>query len=127
MRVFSYILTALVTIFVLNVALSFSLPAYRDALVQARTSIFPVTKKAPDAPPGEEKKSESTRLVESLDRIDRHIESLSEKNIAGTGIVIMSGAIQTGALASTGTSTISSGTILKEEEPLPKEPEIPIS
>lgn len=87
MRVFSYILTALVTIFVINIALSFSLPVYRNTLVSIRTSVFPSSEKAMELPVEDEKTKENTRLVESLDRIDKHIESLSEAKKTGTGMV----------------------------------------
>jgi len=112
MRIFSYILATLVTIFVLNIALSFSLPSYRNALVNLRTSIFPVTKKTPDVPMVDEKRSESARLVESLDRIDKHIESLSE---------IKKAEIETINTEST------SGTVVSLIDTPPKEPEIPLS
>jgi len=75
MRVFSYVLTALVTIFVLNVALSFSLPAYRNVFIDIRENVFG---EQPKSPAIEEKEKETVRLIESLDRIDRHIESLVE-------------------------------------------------
>ena len=79
MRIFSYILIALVTIFVLNIALSFSLPVYRSSLVNIRTSIFPASVEVSDTQKLREKQSENARLIESLDRIDKHIESLGER------------------------------------------------
>jgi len=112
MRIFSYILATLVTIFVLNIALSFSLPSYRNTLVNTRTSIFPVTKKTLDIPMVDEKISESARLVESLDRIDKHIESLNEAKKTE---------IETINTEST------SGTVISLIDTLPKEPEILLS
>lgn len=123
MRVFSYILTALVTIFVLNIALSFSLPVYRSALVKIRADIFPVGEKTLDVQRIEEKKTESARLAESLDRIDKHIESLSEMKSVGSGSVSMSGTTDAG----TGSIGSTSGTIAPKEEEIPKDPDIPLS
>lgn len=111
MRIFSYILTALVTIFVINIALSFSLPAYRNVLINVRSNIFPPSKKVSIDTLDDAKSRENTRLRESLDRIDKHIESLSEvrKN--------------TGTIVGTGTSEVSSGASLEEN----KESNIPLS
>ncbi len=78
MRIFSYIFTALVTIFVINIALSFSLPADRSTLLGVRENIFPNIKNSLPEQKEEIKPNEATRLVESLDRIDKHIESLTE-------------------------------------------------
>lgn len=122
MRTFSYILIALVTIFVINIALSFSLPSYRDMLVNVRSNILPFQKKAPSQDVGNEKKSENERLTESLDRIDKHIASLDDTKKAGTGTVAQSGTTTTG----TGTSA-ASGSIAPQEELAPKEPDIPLS
>lgn len=121
MRLFSYILTALVTIFVFNVALSFSLPAYRDVLVRVRTNVFPVSEKVPNNQIAEEKKSENARLVESLDRIDKHIESLGEAK--NTGVFVSSGTVG----SETGVVNTVSGMVIPEEEDVLKEPDIPIS
>ncbi|EKD30280.1 MAG: hypothetical protein ACD_78C00101G0005 [uncultured bacterium (gcode 4)] len=123
MRVFSYILTALVTIFIFNIVLSFSLPVYRDALVQVRTSIFPVSEKISEDDIAEEKKSENARLVESLDRIDKHIESLSETQKTDTGVVTMSGMVNTGTIL----TSSASGVVVPEVESIPVEPSIPLS
>lgn len=123
MRVFSYILTTLVTIFVLNIALSFSLPAYRDALIHVRTSIFPNSEKIPENGIAEEKKSENARLVESLDRIDRHIETLSEARKSDTEAVAMSGAVN----KETDIVTSASGITASEEENTLAEPDIALS
>ena len=76
MRIFSYVLTALVTIFVINVALSFSLPAYRNILVTVRTGIFSAPGESIEERAIAEKKAENDRLIESLERIDRHMETL---------------------------------------------------
>lgn len=121
MRVFSYILTTLVTIFVLNIALSFSLPTYREALVNVRADIFP-SDKVPNHEE-DEKIKETTRLVESLDRIDRHIETLSEARKADTEAVAMSGAVngEVGIVTSTSRITVS------EEENTLAEPDIALS
>lgn len=78
MRIFSYIFTALVTIFVINIALSFSLPAYRSALLNVRQNVFPNIKSSLPEQKDPVKSDETTRLVESLDRIDKHIESLTD-------------------------------------------------
>ena len=121
MRIFSYIFTALVTIFVINIALSFSLPSYRNALVNVRTSIFPDSKKTQIENPPEMKKLENDRLAESLDRIDKHIESLNEVKNTSTGTISNSG--------STGTGDVNtlSGASFQQEDIVPKEPEIPLS
>lgn len=120
MRTFSYILIALVTVFVLNIALSFSLPAYRNAFVNVRSTLFPFSKKAPSQDLAEVKQSENTRLAESLDRIDKHIESLSDAKKTGTGTIALNGA------TATGTVSASSGSVIPQEE-APKEPDIPLS
>ncbi|MDD5197944.1 MAG: hypothetical protein PHN60_03750 [Candidatus Gracilibacteria bacterium] len=122
MRIFSYIFTALVTIFVLNIALSFSLPAYRGFLINVRTGIFS-SERTSGQEEGDEKIKETTRLVESLDRIDRHIESLSKIQKADTGSITVSGAVST----ETGIVNIASGALLPEEESIPKESDIPLS
>lgn len=95
MRIFSYIFTALVTIFVINIALSFSIPGYHNALVGIRTNIFPTLKTSLPNGTDAVKPDETTRLVESLDRIDKHIESLTEakKNTLGTGAISESGTL----------------------------------
>ena len=116
MRIFSYIFTALVAVFVINIVLSFALPSYRTALVNVRTSIFPDSKKAPVEIPTETKKSETDRLAESLDRIDKHIESLGEIKKTGAGVFVGSGSIVT-----------LSGTRTSQEDVVPKEPEISVS
>ncbi len=127
MRIFSYIFTALVTIFVINIALSFSLPSYRTALVNVRTSIFPDSKKVQIEIPVESKKSESDRLAESLDRIDKHIESLNEAKKTSTGTLVGSGLVSgTGSVGSGSLLTLS-GMQTPQEEVVPKEPEVPLS
>ncbi len=127
MRIFSYIFTALVTIFVINIALSFSLPSYRTALVNVRTSIFPDSKKVQIEIPTETKKSESDRLAESLERIDKHIESLNEAKKTSTGTLVGSGlANSTGSVGSGSVVTLS-GAQTPQEEVTPKEPEVPLS
>ncbi len=127
MRIFSYIFTALVTIFVINIALSFSLPSYRTALVNVRTSIFPDSKKVQIEIPVEAKKSESDRLAESLDRIDKHIESLNEAKKTSTGALVGSGLVSgTGSVGSGSLLTLS-GMQTPQEEVVPKEPEVPLS
>lgn len=115
MRIFSYIFTALVTIFVINVALSFSLPAYREALVSVRTEIFPTQSPRVETEKDTAKIDETNRLVESLDRIDKHIESLTEakKSLPLTG----------GMLSSSGAT----GSTLPTQETAPQELNIPIS
>lgn len=124
MRTFSYILIALVTVFVINIALSFSLPAYRNILVNVRSDMLPFSKKAPNQDTTESKQSENTRLAESLDRIDKHIESLSDAKKTGTGTVTLSGATASGSTtAGTGSS---SGSVIPQEETT-KEPDIPLS
>ncbi len=86
MRIFSYIFIALSTIFVINIALSFSLPAYRNTLVEIRTSLFPASAPSAEDPVViTEKNLENARLLESLDRIDKHIESLTERKRTTTG------------------------------------------
>lgn len=128
MRIFSYILAALVTVFVINIALSFSLPAYRNALVSVRSNILPFWKQAPTREGGDERKSESARLAESLDRIDKHIESLTGTGKTGTGTVTLTGTTQSGTTTSGATSaTVSSGSAAPQEEVAPKEPDIPLS
>lgn len=123
MRIFPYILVALVTVFVANIALSFSLPAYRNAFVSFRSSLFPGLKKASPDAPLVEPKTESARLAESLDRIDKHIESLGEPKKSGTGTSSASGAV-----AGTGASSLSSsGSAPLQEATPPKVPEIPLS
>ncbi len=127
MRIFSYIFTALVTIFVINIALSFSLPSYRTALVNVRTSIFPDSKKVQIEIPVESKKSESDRLAESLDRIDKHIESLNEAKKTSTGTLVGSGLVSgTGSVGSGSLLTLS-GMQTPQEEVVPQEPEVPLS
>lgn len=119
MRIFSYILTALVAIFIVNVAFSFSFPAYREVLVKVRSSIFP-----PSASEIQEAKSRETdRLAESLERIDKQMASLSETRQTSTGTSVASGVINP---ENTSGSTLS-GSILPEEEVEPKESDIPLS
>lgn len=68
----------------------------------------------------DEKKSENTRLVESLERLDKHIESLSEtkKTIVGSGLSLS---------GSTASGTLGSGTVISLEDLAPKELVIPVS
>lgn len=120
MRIFSYILTALVTIFVINIALSFSLPSYRNIFVKVRTGIFP---SQTDYSAEDGKNRENARLVESLDRIDKHIESLGGIQKAGTETVAMSGVTDEGSGA---VGTASGGTIPPEDSN-PREPDVPLS
>lgn len=68
----------------------------------------------------DQKIQENARLLESLDRIDRHIESLNEEKKIMTAVT---GAI----LGKTGTLTTSSGISAQEEVMVPKEPDIPLS
>jgi hypothetical protein len=77
MRIFSYICAGFITIFVINTVLSFSLPAYRNVLIATRSQLFPNTKSSVPLEKKEEKSQDTIRLIESLDRIDRHIESLT--------------------------------------------------
>lgn len=64
-------------IFIINIIISFSFPAYRNILIDIRNNISTVS----DIPPQENeasiKKMEDTHLIESLERIDKHIESLA--------------------------------------------------
>lgn len=120
MRIFSYIITALVTIFVINIALSFSLPSYRNILVKVRTGIFP---SQADHGAEDAKNRENARLVESLDRIDKHIESLGGVQKSDTGAVAMSGVTDEGS----GAVGTSSGGTIPPEDSNPKEPDVPLS
>ncbi|MDD2892078.1 MAG: hypothetical protein PHQ95_03875 [Candidatus Gracilibacteria bacterium] len=123
MRIFSYILTALVTIFVLNIALSFSLPSYRNTLVNIRTSIFP-SLSMPENEMEEQKKQENSRLLESLDRIDKHIESLNEIKNVRTEMITASGTINGETIF---TDDTLSGALISAEEIVPQELTIPLS
>jgi len=125
MRTFSYILVTLVTVFVINIALSFSLPAYRNAFINVRSTLFPFSKKAPSQDMTENRQSENTRLAESLDRIDKHIESLSDTKKTGTGTIALSGAMASGS-TTVETGSSSSGSVIPQEE-VPQEPDIPLS
>jgi hypothetical protein len=124
MRIFSYTLAALVTIFIINIVLSFSIPSYRNTLVNIRSTFSP----SPDTLSHTETvkigEKENARLVESLDRIDKHIESLSEiKKINGT-ITNGSGIIKN----NTGVLNNGSGEIIGETEGIiPTKPDIILS
>lgn len=120
MRVFPYILTTIVTIFVVNIALSFSLPAYRNILIGIRTSVFP---SQADRVAEEEKNTGNERLIESLERIDKHIESLSEMQKADSGTAAMGGIADGGS----GSISIVSGDAIMTDDNNPKEPNIPLS
>lgn len=61
--------------------------------------------------------------MESLDRIDKHIESLSEAQKTSTGMTIMTGVVNT----RTGIASSTSGVILPEAEIIPVESSIPLS
>lgn len=119
MRIFSYILSALVTVFVINIALSFSLPSYRNALVDARTALFGTTRNVAEVPLADDKDTGNARLAESLERLDKHIESLAAPKISGTGTLVSSGTV--------GTGTLGTGASVSVEESAPKELVIPVS
>ena len=112
MRVFSYTLAALVTIFVINIALSFSLPSYRNVLVNIRASIYPPLDVVPQTDKVKIGDIDNIRLVESLDRIDKHIESLTEAKQINQNII---------------TTNDISGTISPEIDTTPKKIDIPLS
>lgn len=116
MRIFSYILTALVTIFVINIALSFSLPTYRNVLVNIRSNFYSPSTIRSQVDKVDVGDRENTRLVESLDRIDKHIESLAELKKVDEKTMMVNGAINN-----------LSGTIFLEEDMRPKELDIPLS
>jgi len=116
MRVFSYTLTALVTIFVINIALSFLLPTYRNTLINIRTSIYPPLDATPQANKAEIGNIDNTRLVESLDRIDKHITSLTEASQTNLKPITTSGTILD-----------ATGVISPEIDIIPKEIDIPLS
>jgi len=115
MRIFSYICAGFITIFVINTVLSFSLPAYRNVLIATRSQLFPNTKSSVPLEKKEEKNQDTIRLIESLDRIDRHIESLTAAK-TWTLVPVLTGSIDT-----------HSGMTNSEIEPIKKEPDIPIS
>lgn len=112
MRIFSYIFIALVTIFVINIVLSFSLPTYKNRLLSIRSNIFPISEKIPVVPIIDNKKSENDRLIESLDRIDKHIGLLHEAKTLNM---------------STGVNTGSNANPILQENASAKIGEIPLS
>ncbi len=116
MRVFSYTLTALVTIFIINIALSFSLPTYRNALINIRKNIYSPLEVTPQVSKVDMGNIDNTHLVESLDRIDKHIESLTEAKQTTPKIITLSGAI-----------IDATGTLAPEIDTTPKEIDIPLS
>lgn len=123
MRIFSYILTALVTIFVLNIALSFSLPSYRNTLVNIRSTLFP-SLVISENEIEEQNKRENSRLLESLDRIDKHIESLNEIKNTETKIITTSGTTNSETIFIEGTLL---ETLVPAEEIISQELTIPLS
>jgi hypothetical protein len=125
MRIFSYIFSAFVFIFIVNIALSFSLPTYRQSIVDMRIKIFPKTDSNNGLVHEEVRTTENTRLIESLERLDKHMASLGEVRKTGTGEISTS----SGATGST-TSLVPShltGSSLHEEELVMAESNIPLS
>jgi hypothetical protein len=117
MRIFSYILIFLVTIFLLNTAFSFFLPNYRNTLINARSHFFTPTNTVIVDSGIEKNQSENTHLIESLNRIDKHIESLVEVKKTNSGSINTIG-------SSIGTGVV---TNIQKEEDIVQKPEIPLS
>jgi hypothetical protein len=115
MRIFSYICTALIIVFIINIILSFSWPAYRNTLVVARNHMFPAIKNTPIAEKKPEQDQQNIRLIESLERIDRHIELLTASKTGSSSSIF------------TGTIDTQTGSLLSEEVSPQKERDIPLS
>lgn len=120
MRTASYILLAIVTIFLVNVVLSFALPGYRNGLIEARTRLLGIAPRPTEILLQEK----DNHLASSLDRIDESIRMLA----TSTGTVVKS----TGTGTSVGSGTASTGTVVNSGVTVapiapPTSPDIPIS
>lgn len=118
MRIVSYIFLVIVTVFLTNAAVSFVSPGYRTILHDAKVRL------TGEQAETEKQNATDKRLVDSLDRIDQSIQSLSSTGntvVTPTPVVVASGTTLSGATVPVAPTPVVAS------PPAPVEPDVSVS